>query len=84
MSAILTLAVAVGLQDRPAVAPPAPEPWDKNFQLFTHCSWADAGSALGTIVCDSLSQLAEGPPIMAGKRVAVATLPRASSQLSIC
>lgn len=50
MAAILTLTIAVGVQSRPAAAPPAPAPWDKNFQLFGNPTWAEAGSVLGTIV----------------------------------
>ncbi|ORY88580.1 transmembrane amino acid transporter [Leucosporidium creatinivorum] len=50
MSAILTLTIAVGVQSRPAAAPAAPAPWDKNFQLFGNPTWAEAGSTLGTIV----------------------------------
>lgn len=52
MAAIITLTAAVGAQDRPAAAPAFPEMWDKNFQLFAHCTWAQAGSALGTLVCE--------------------------------
>lgn len=52
MSAILTLTIAVGVQSRPAAAPAAPAPWDKNFQLFGNPTWAEAGSVLGTIVCE--------------------------------
>lgn len=52
MAAIITLTVAVGVQDRPAAAPAFPAMWDKNFQLFAHCTWAEAGAALGTLVCE--------------------------------
>lgn len=50
MAAIITLTAAVGAQDRPSAAPAFPEIWDKNFQLFAHCTWAEAGAALGTLV----------------------------------
>lgn len=50
VDAVLTVTVAVGVQDRPAAAPPAPAPWDKNFQLFGSPTMAEAGAALGTIV----------------------------------
>lgn len=50
MSSVLTLAIAVGVQDRPFLAPAAPLPWDKNFKIVGSPSFAEAGSALGTVV----------------------------------
>ncbi|ORY88583.1 transmembrane amino acid transporter protein-domain-containing protein [Leucosporidium creatinivorum] len=49
MVSMLTLAIAVGVQDRPAAAPAAPAPWDKNFKLFGSPTFAEAGAALGTV-----------------------------------
>ncbi|SCZ96029.1 BZ3500_MvSof-1268-A1-R1_Chr8-1g09956 [Microbotryum saponariae] len=48
-SAIFTLGVAVGVQDRPAAAPQT-GPWDGHFQLVGHPTFFEASSALGTIV----------------------------------
>ncbi len=49
MSAILVLAVAVGVQDRPAAAP-ATGPWSKDFHLFGDPSFVTAANALGTLI----------------------------------
>ncbi|SGY39804.1 BQ5605_C003g02279 [Microbotryum silenes-dioicae] len=49
LSAIFTLGVAVGVQDRPAAAPQT-GPWDGHFQLVGHPKFYKALSALGTIV----------------------------------
>ncbi|KAK4056154.1 hypothetical protein OIO90_002885 [Microbotryomycetes sp. JL221] len=50
VSALITLAVAVGVQDRPAAAPQPPLPWDKNLKIFASPTFAQAASSLGTIV----------------------------------
>ncbi|SCZ96026.1 BZ3500_MvSof-1268-A1-R1_Chr8-1g09954 [Microbotryum saponariae] len=49
LSALFTLAVAVGVEDRPAAAPPT-GPWSKNLRLFGNPSFADASSSIGTLV----------------------------------
>ncbi|KAL1408875.1 hypothetical protein Q8F55_005689 [Vanrija albida] len=50
MAAIITLTVAVGVQDRPSEAPPAPAPWDKGVLIIAHPTFAQAMSAINGIV----------------------------------
>ncbi|KAK4049683.1 hypothetical protein OIV83_003958 [Microbotryomycetes sp. JL201] len=50
VAALLTLAVAVGVQDRPAAAPQPPAVWDKEIRVFATPTFAEAASSLGTIV----------------------------------
>ncbi|GAA6042955.1 hypothetical protein JCM8097_000019 [Rhodosporidiobolus ruineniae] len=49
MSAVLTLAVAVGVQDRPSTAPPV-GPWDPQVVVVGAPSFLNAMSAVATIV----------------------------------
>ncbi|GAA6041821.1 hypothetical protein JCM8097_007180 [Rhodosporidiobolus ruineniae] len=49
MTAIITLAVSVGVQDRPAAAPQV-GPWDPQTILFAQPSFLDAMSAVSTIM----------------------------------
>lgn len=48
-SAVMVMTVSVGVQDRPNDAP-ATGPWDKDFKLFTTPTFADAISAVATIL----------------------------------
>ncbi|KAM0787036.1 hypothetical protein ACM66B_006302 [Microbotryomycetes sp. NB124-2] len=50
VAALLTLAVAVGVQDRPAAAPQPPAIWQKEIRIFASPSFAEAASSLGTLV----------------------------------
>jgi hypothetical protein len=50
LSAVLVMTISVGVQDRPADAPAAPDPWDKDFKVFATPSFADAISAVATIL----------------------------------
>lgn len=43
------MTVSVGVQDRPADAP-REGPWDKDFKVFNNPSFADAISAVATIL----------------------------------
>ncbi|KAF5847286.1 hypothetical protein GGP41_000043 [Bipolaris sorokiniana] len=49
MSAIITLTVAVSLQDRPSAAPQF-GPWQSDFELFKSPTFAEAAAALSSIV----------------------------------
>jgi len=49
LTAVFTLMVAVGVQDRPAAAPPT-GPWEKNLVMFGKPTMAAAGSTLGGII----------------------------------
>jgi len=49
LSAVITLAVSVGLQDRPAAAPQT-GPWDRDFQLFASPTFLEAMAGVSTIV----------------------------------
>ncbi|KAL1793804.1 hypothetical protein ACET3X_007225 [Alternaria dauci] len=49
MSAIITLTVAVSLQDRPSAAPQF-GPWQSDFELFKSPTFAEASAALSSIV----------------------------------
>ncbi|BEJ10830.1 hypothetical protein CspHIS471_0102520 [Cutaneotrichosporon sp. HIS471] len=49
MASIITLTVAVGVQDRPSEAPQT-GPWDKDLQIFAHPTFAEAMSAINGIV----------------------------------
>ncbi|GAA5915177.1 hypothetical protein JCM6882_001129 [Rhodosporidiobolus microsporus] len=49
MSAVITLAISVGLQDRPDAAPPT-GPWDPQVIIFGTPSFLNAMSAVATIV----------------------------------
>jgi len=44
------MTISVAVQDRPADAPAAPAPWEKDFKVFTTPSFADAISAVATIL----------------------------------
>lgn len=50
MGSIITVCVAVGIQDRPALAPPAPALFDKNLKAFGSPTFAEAANSLGTVV----------------------------------
>lgn len=54
MSAILTVTVAVGVQDRPAAAPQT-GPWNKDIHAFKDASFFDGVSAISTAICESPS-----------------------------
>lgn len=56
MGAIVTLTIAVGVQDRPAAAPPT-GPWDKNIAAFKKASFFDGIAAISTAICASFSSL---------------------------
>ncbi|KAI9695088.1 MAG: hypothetical protein M1820_008950 [Bogoriella megaspora] len=49
LTAILTLTISVGVQDRPAAAPQT-GPWQSNFKLFKSPSTAEALASLSSIV----------------------------------
>ncbi|KAL7418998.1 hypothetical protein Q5752_006682 [Cryptotrichosporon argae] len=49
MGAILTITIAVGVQDRP-VAAPATGPWDKDIHAFIDTTFLSAMSAVATVV----------------------------------
>lgn len=49
-ASILTLTVAVGVQDRPSDAPAAPLPWDANVQITASPVFAAAMTALGSVL----------------------------------
>jgi amino acid permease len=49
MSAIITLTVSVGIQDRPSAAPQF-GPWQSDFELFKSPTFAEAAAALSSIV----------------------------------
>ncbi|GAA5935828.1 hypothetical protein JCM3775_007342 [Rhodotorula graminis] len=46
---IFTVVIAVGLADRPALAPPAPEPFDLGVRAFGNPSFADGMSAVSSV-----------------------------------
>ncbi|WOO82923.1 N amino acid transport system protein [Vanrija pseudolonga] len=48
--AIFTLLIAVGVQERPATAPPAPAPWFKDMVAFKKASFWDGVNAMSTAV----------------------------------
>ncbi|KAJ4323870.1 hypothetical protein N0V94_001654 [Neodidymelliopsis sp. IMI 364377] len=50
LSAILTLTVSVGVQDRPADAPPSSGPFHSDYELFGSPSAADAFASISSIV----------------------------------
>lgn len=47
--AVFTLTIAVGVQERPSAAP-AEDDWNKEFVIFGNPTFAEASSALGSIV----------------------------------
>ncbi|KAJ4252319.1 hypothetical protein NW762_010916 [Fusarium torreyae] len=49
LAAILTLTVAVGVQDRPAAAP-QDVPWETNYELFKTPSFLEAVSAVSSLI----------------------------------
>jgi hypothetical protein len=52
MAAILTITVAVGIQDRPSAAPQV-GPWDKNIAVVNHEGTFLGGmAAVSTVVCE--------------------------------
>lgn len=50
LAAVLTLTIAVGVQTRPAAAPSNIVPWHSDWQATTDASFADAMSAISTII----------------------------------
>ncbi|WWC88616.1 uncharacterized protein L201_003529 [Kwoniella dendrophila CBS 6074] len=50
MSALITLTIAVGVEDRPATAPQAPESWDKNLVIFGNPTFTEAITAVSALV----------------------------------
>ncbi|KAF2124516.1 hypothetical protein P153DRAFT_370922 [Dothidotthia symphoricarpi CBS 119687] len=50
LSAILTVTIAVGLQDRPPAAPLTDGPWKSDFKLFGNPTFAEAAAALTSLV----------------------------------
>lgn len=65
-ASIITVCAAVGVQDRPALAPPAPALFDKNLRAFGNPTFAQAANSLGTIVfaygeCSGASLQGEAP-----------------------
>lgn len=49
-SSLITLAIAVGLQDRPNAAPPAPQPWDKQIKTIGSPTLLEAMAAISTVI----------------------------------
>ncbi|OCF62257.1 hypothetical protein L486_01925 [Kwoniella mangroviensis CBS 10435] len=49
VSAILTVTIAVGVQDRPALAPTTGE-WDKDFHVIGHPTFLQASSAISSLI----------------------------------
>jgi amino acid permease len=49
-SSLITLAIAVGIQDRPNAAPQAPLPWDKSVKAFNSPTLLEAMAAISTII----------------------------------
>ncbi|WVW84396.1 hypothetical protein I302_106430 [Kwoniella bestiolae CBS 10118] len=49
VSAILTVTVAVGVQDRPALAPQTGE-WDRDFHVIGHPTFLQASSAISSLI----------------------------------
>jgi len=47
--AIFTVVIAVGVSDRPAAAPPAPEPYELGLVAFGNPSFADGMNAVSAI-----------------------------------
>lgn len=52
MAGIITISVAVGVQERPATAPQAPLPWDKGIASYVKADFLSVVSAC--IVCLSI------------------------------
>ncbi|WWC70826.1 uncharacterized protein I206_104778 [Kwoniella pini CBS 10737] len=50
MSALLTLTIAVGLEDRPATAPQGGDTWDKELVIFGNPSFTEAITAVSALV----------------------------------
>ena len=50
LSAIFTLTIAVGVEDRPASAPKTPGPWHSDWTATTDSSFAEAMSAIATMI----------------------------------
>ncbi|KAM5349168.1 hypothetical protein ACJ41O_008991 [Fusarium nematophilum] len=48
MTAIFTVTIAVGVQDRPSAAPPGP--WKSDFKIVNHPSFTEAISAISSLV----------------------------------
>lgn len=46
VASVLTVTIATGVQDRPAAAPQAPLPWDKDFQVVAHPTFQKAMSCV--------------------------------------
>jgi amino acid permease len=63
MAAIITLTIAVGVQDRPADAPPT-GPWDKNITAFKKASFFDGIAAISTAICESVRGRADGSRVL--------------------
>lgn len=49
-SSLITLAIAVGIQDRPNAAPKAPLPWDKQVKTFANPTLLEAMAAISTVI----------------------------------
>lgn len=49
MASLLTLCVSVGLRDRPAAAPAAPAPWDRDIRIVGHPTFAEAMWAISSV-----------------------------------
>lgn len=50
MAAILALTIAVGVEERPADAPPYPEPWSKDLKITNAATLAQAMTAINSIL----------------------------------
>ena len=50
LAAVFTVTIAVGVESRPASAPATPGPFHSDWQVTTNASFADAMSAIATII----------------------------------
>lgn len=52
-AAVIACAVAVAIRDRPALAPPYPEPFNINIRAFHKATFAAAANQIGSTLCES-------------------------------
>jgi hypothetical protein len=50
LSSVITLAIAVSLQDRPSAAPPAPAPWSPGVVTIGNPNFQDGATAVANII----------------------------------
>ncbi|KAL1408654.1 hypothetical protein Q8F55_005467 [Vanrija albida] len=50
VASVLIVTIAVGVQDRPAAAPPAPAPWDKDIKIFASATFQQVMGAISTVL----------------------------------